>query len=104
MIDADRFYKDAEAATSFNAYWEYLAFLNVLAEDSRFKNFMIKIVSTIGYPIVVTCSIRGRTFTDGGDKVSQNEDFGKKGKECDGVCPCLMSMDSGGSSLFFINN
>ena len=34
-----------------NAYWEYLAFLNVLAEDSRFKNFRIKVISTIGYPV-----------------------------------------------------
>ena len=34
-----------------NAYWEYLAFLNVLAEDFRFKNFRIKVVSAIGYPV-----------------------------------------------------
>lgn len=34
-----------------NAYWEYLAFLNVLAEDSRFKNFRIKVDSFIGYPV-----------------------------------------------------
>ena len=34
-----------------NAYWQYLAFLNVLAEDSRFKNFREKVVSAIGYPV-----------------------------------------------------
>jgi hypothetical protein len=34
-----------------NAYWEYLAFLNVLAEDSRFTPFRIKVVSAIGYPV-----------------------------------------------------
>jgi hypothetical protein len=34
-----------------NAYWEYLSFLNVLAEDSRFNTFRIKVVSVIGYPV-----------------------------------------------------
>jgi len=34
-----------------NAYWKYLAFLNVLAEDSRFKAFRVKVVSAIGYPV-----------------------------------------------------
>jgi hypothetical protein len=34
-----------------NAYWEYLAFLNVLSEDSRFNALRLKVIATIGYPV-----------------------------------------------------
>jgi hypothetical protein len=34
-----------------NAYWDYLNFLNVLAEDSRFEAFWWKVVAAVGYAV-----------------------------------------------------
>jgi hypothetical protein len=51
-----------------NAYWEYLAFLNALAEDSRFKNFRIKVVSTIGYSVTAKRASELMMFVKGEKK------------------------------------
>ncbi len=48
-----------------DAYWDYLAFLDALVTDSRFKAFKLKVDNAVGYPVTDKRACELLMFTKG---------------------------------------
>jgi len=48
-----------------DAYWDYLAFLDTLVTDSRFKRFKLKVDNAVGYPVTDKRACELLMFTKG---------------------------------------